>query len=247
MIKKLTSRGAMALLLALILVLVAAVGPALAKGGRGGFSSGGRSSFSGSAGFSSGKGFSTGGRSFTSSGGSKSSVSAPAAVDGGRSFTGTGLGGAGNGATQTAPSAGSSYGRGYTINRDSFSTPRTGTPPTLYQDQRSTRQDYSTDRTGYTSGRQSYTGTWDRAAYTQYDRYPRRPPVGIYGSPPQPPWYYHNYYWGLPWWMHLLFQPNYYYTPWGYHFFAPRILTWLMLLGAGGLGVYWLVRRLRRV
>jgi hypothetical protein len=78
------------------------------------------------------------------------------------------------------------------------------------------------------------------------DLFPQKQPVGIFGSPPRDPYYYNNYYWGMPWWSRMFFQPNYYYSPWGYHYFAPRMLTWLLFLGLLGVGGFFLYRFLSR-
>lgn len=206
-----------------IFILSLLAGPALAKGAKGGFSGGGRKSFSSSA-----KGYS----SSSKSGGFFSDFSQGSKPSGSAS---------GDGAVKTTPSAPadspgggtSSYGKGYTTSEGGgFSTPRQNSPPTLYSDYNTGKQGYSTGKTSYGTGTGSYSGSWNRETYSTggLDKYPSKSPVGIFGSPPRPPYYYHNYYWGLPWLAHLFFQPNYYYTPWGYHFFAPRLLSWIILL-----------------
>lgn len=217
---------------ALLFLLVVAAGPALARGG---FSSGGRSSFSSSAGrsFSSGHSYSSGGRSFGGFFGSSKAPPAPVETPGPSSGTG-------------GSSAGTSFGRGYSTGTGSFSTPRQVNPPTLYHGYSSGPGSYSTGQPGYNTGRSSYNGGGVPNTGSGQMRFPAKPPVGVFGPAPQPPAYYHNYYWGMPLWMHLFFQPNYYYTPWGYHFFAPRLLTWLALFCLGGLAVSYLIDRARR-
>jgi hypothetical protein len=101
----------------------------------------------------------------------------------------------------------------------------------MYQDYQTGKTGYSTGQGSYSTNRQSYNGTWDRSVSPDSDLFPQKQPVGIFGSPPRDPYYYNNYYWGMPWWSRMFYQPNYYYSPWGYHFFAPRLLTWFLLLG----------------
>ncbi|MDN5327092.1 MAG: hypothetical protein PWP41_1788 [Moorella sp. (in: firmicutes)] len=221
-------------LVALIVCLFFTLGlwpaPALAKGfsgGRASFSGGGRSFSVRSSGFASSKSFSSPGSS------SKVSIPAAPAPSSSKGFT-----------PPSAPS--SSSGKGFTSGGRSFSTPRQTTPPSLTGDYQTGRKAFASQRSSYTTSRPSYTGTWDRTTAAAQDKYPRRPTVEVYGSPPQPPYYYHNYYWGLPWWQHLLFGPQYYYAPWGYHYYVPRFLTWFLLLALLGLGGFLLFRILRR-
>ncbi|MHB8985342.1 MAG: hypothetical protein ACYC38_05325 [Eubacteriales bacterium] len=215
----------LAVAICLLFALGSIAAPAFAKG----FSSGGRTSFSsGAKGFSSGsKSYSSGGSSFfgktPSSPSGSSSTGAPATPDAGAT-------------------GGASSVKGYSTGTKDFSTPRDGSPQALYKDYSTGQKDYSTGRTSYTTGRPSYSGAWDRSAEPESDRFPKKSPVGVFGSPAQSPYYYHNYYWGMPFWYHFLFQPNYYHTPWGYHYFAPRILTWVILLGLLGGGGFFLYR-----
>jgi hypothetical protein len=205
---------------------LAAASPALAKG----FSSGGRSSFSSGKSFSSGRSYSTGGRSFTT----PKAVSSPA---GGESAASSASGSAGR-------TVGSSPRNSFTTGTKSFSTPRQDNPPAMYQDYSTGAQSYSTGRRSYETGRTSYSGSG--VPDLERTKYPARPPVTVFGPAPQPPEYYHDYYWGLPFWARLFFNPYYYWTPWGYHFFAPRLLTWLLLLCLLGLGAFYLLNRFRR-
>lgn len=206
-------------------ILALLAGPALAKGGRG-FSSGGRTSFStGAKGYSTGGGLLSG-KSTGSFTGTKSGGGSLTKVD---SSPGTPQSTVGGGA--------SSYGQGFGTGTGSFSTTRQGNPPTLYGDYSTGKQDYSTGTKSYSTGVGSYSGSWNRETFAAsgMDKYPSKPPVGIFGSPPKPPYYYHNRYWDLPLLARLFFQPNYYWLPWGYHFFAPRLLTWIVaviLIGA---------------
>lgn len=231
-------KKSLALLICLVVAISLLAGPAFAKG----FSGGGRSSFSsGSKGLSSGKSFSSGKSSY--SGKSTGSAGADGAAETAPSAPAT----PSTGAANSTPSGGTSYGKGYSTDTQNFSTPRQGNPPTLTQDYKTGKSDFSTGAGSYSTGRQSYNGTWDRSVSPESDRFPQRQQVGIFGSPPQPPYYYHNNYWGMPWWTHLFFQPNYYYTPWGYHYYAPRLLTWLIGLGLLGGGGYFLFRYLTRM
>jgi len=233
----------LAALVCLLFMLTLFAAPALAKSSGskgGGFSSGGRSSFSsGSKGSpSTGKSYSSGSSSYSSkpSTGTSGSSSGSPAPSSQSSSVGSGSG--------SAPNTSSS--KGYTTETKDFSTPRQGSPPAMYQDYQSGKGDYSTGTQSYTTGRQSFSGTWDRTVSPEIDRFPRKAPVGIFGSPPQPPYYYHNNYWGLPLWQRMLFQPNYYHTPWGYRYYAPRILGWVVFLGLLGGGGYLLYRYLSR-
>lgn len=210
-------KKSLSLLILSIFVLSLLAGPALAKGAKG-FSGGGRKSFSSGA-----KGF---------SGNSSNS--------GGGFFSSKPSGNASGGKTDASPApessvggGASSYGKGYTTSEgQGFSTPRQNSPPTLYSDHSTGKQGYSTAKSSYSTGVGSYSGSWNRETYAKggLDKYPAKAPVGIFGSPPRPPYYYHNYYWGMPWLAHMFFQPNYFYTPWGYHFFAPRLISWIILM-----------------
>lgn len=217
-----------------IFILSLLAGPVLARGAKGGFSGGGRKSFSTGA-----KGYSSSSQSGGFSGffGSKSSGNTS---------------GGGNANTPSAPesSAGggtSSYGKGYTTSEGGgFSTPRQNSPPTLYSDYGTGQKGYSTGKSSYGTGVGSYSGSWNRETFSGgLDKYPSKSPVGIFGSPPKPPYYYHNYYWGLPWFTHLFFQPNYYYTPWGYHFFAPRLISWILLLIVIAGAIYFIKNKMK--
>lgn len=223
----------LSLLVCTLFILSFLAGPALAKGAKGGFSSGGRSSFSSGA-----KGYSSSGGSFSSkpagASGVKSTAPSPGSAAGG-SIPGAASSSAG---PESSPGGGaSSYGKGFSTETGSFSTPRQVSPPTLYTDYSTDKQGYSTGKGSYSTGTGSYSGSWNRDTFanTGLDKYPSKPPVGIFGSPPNPPYHYHNSYWGMPWLARMFFQPNYYWTPWGYHFFAPRLLTWIIaiiLIGA---------------
>ncbi|MFZ5649728.1 MAG: hypothetical protein ACOY4I_02580 [Bacillota bacterium] len=222
------------LLICTVFILSFTAGPVLAKGkgggGRsGGFSSGGRSSFSSGA-----KGYSTSGGSYSSPARESQSGSAPA---GGAPVGAAGSGaspGSGSssrsGAESTVGGGTGSYGKGYSTETGSFSTPRQNSPPTLYSDYKTGREGFSTGKDSYSTGMGSYSGSWNRDSYasTGMDKYPSRPPVGVFGSPPAPPYKYHNDYWSLPFLARMFFQPNFYWTPWGYHYYAPRLITWII-------------------
>jgi hypothetical protein len=222
-------------------------GPVLAKGSggkSGGFSSGGRSSFS------SGSKASPPTTSKSPTAG-RSSFSSPLPGSGasgsGLADTGSGSGSGTAGKNLSSGSGGpvtgaDSYGKGYTTGTGGFSTPRATAPPSLTGDYSGQRQDVSSDRASFGGSRPSYSGTWDRSAAQKQDRYPSSPPVGVFGAPAEPPYYYHNQYWGLPWYARMFFQPNYYSTGWGYDYFEPRILTWLVVLLAVAGGGYCLYR-----
>lgn len=212
-------------MLLLLFLLAVAAEPALARGS---FSTGGRAGFSTSAGrgFSTGSGFSGGGRSFGGIFGS--TRAAPASPASG----------------SLAGGSAASPGGGYSTGKTGFSTPRASSPPAMYRGYGTDTDSYGTGRTSYSTGRGSYSGGGTPASGQL--RFPDAPPVGVFGPAPQPPAYYQHYYLGLPWWMHLLFQPNYYYTPWGYHFFTPRLLTWLALFCLLGLAFCYLMERVRR-
>ena len=215
-------RKLLSLLVCTLFILAVLAGPALAKGARGGFSGGGRSSFS------------SGAKGFSSSAGSYSSKSS-GATSGAK--TATGASGAAASPSEAPGGGTSSYGKGFSTDTGSFSTPRQNSPPTLQSDFSTDRQGYSTGKGSYSTGTGSYSGSWNRETMASggLDKYPSRPPVGVFGSPPNPPYYYHNSYWGMPLLARMFFQPNYYWSPWGYHFFAPRLLTWIIaiiLIGA---------------
>lgn len=221
----------LSLLICAVFILSLLAGPALAKGGRS-FSGGGRSSFSsGAKGYSSGGSFST-------------SQSSPSGISGGGSSSGK--------STVSAPESPAgggtgSFGKGYGTEKDSFSTPRQGNPPALYSDYSTGKQGYSTGSNSYSTGTGSYSGSWNRDAYASSgaDKFTSRPPVGVFGSPPQPPYYYHNNYWSMPLLARMFFQPNYYWTPWGYHFFAPRLLTWIIAMFLIGAAVILIKNKIR--
>lgn len=225
------------LLVCLVLVLSLLAGPALAKGG---FSSGGgRSSFSSSSkSTSSGKNYSSSTSSYSSKP-AKSGTADTAAPSASESQpTGT--------STNNSSSADTSKGKGYTTDTQDFSTPRQGNTPALSQDYQTGKSGYSKEKSSYTTGKTSYNGTWDRTVSPESDLFPAQRQVGVFGSPPQPPYYYHNRYWSMPVWSHLFFTPNYYYTPWGYHYFMPSLLTWVLILGLLGLGGYLIYRHVKR-
>lgn len=73
--------------------------------------------------------------------------------------------------------------------------------------------------------------------------YPWRPPIVIYGGG-FPPVFYHDWYWGMPWWQRIWWSPTFY-GGWGYHYFLPSPLAAFLILSVAGLLVYWLVRRFR--
>ncbi|MFZ5647381.1 MAG: hypothetical protein ACOY30_07135 [Bacillota bacterium] len=228
------------LLICTVFILSFTAGPVLAKGkgggGRsGGFSSGGRSSFSSGA-----KGYSSSEGSYSSP--AKGYTGSPPA--GGTTVSPAGSGvSPGNGTSSrigtesTVGGGAGSYGKGYSTETGSFSTPRQNSPPTLYSDYKTDKQGFSTGKGSYSTGTGSYSGSWNRDSYATsgMDKYPSRPPVGVFGSPPAPPYKYHNDYWGLPILARMFFQPNFYWTPWGYHYYAPRLITWIIaiiLIGA---------------
>lgn len=225
----------LSLIICTAFILSFLAGPVLAKGAKGGFSSGGRSSFSSGA-----KGHSSSGSSYSSTPKSAPSVSS---VSGSSS---SGTSGAGVSTGKAAPSGTAqstvgggtgSYGKGYSTDTESFSTPRQNSPPSLTSDYSTNKQGFSTGTGSYSTGTGSYSGSWNRdtLASSGVDKYPARPPVGVFGSPPQPAYQYHNNYWAMPFLARAFFQPNYYHTPWGYHFYAPRLLTWvigIILIGA---------------
>jgi len=219
-----------------IFILSLMAGPVLAKGGGskgGGFSSGGRSNFSSGA-----KGHSSSGGSYTSTPKSSPSVSASGGSSSVTSGSGVSSGkAAGTTAESTVGGGTGSYGKGYSTDTGSFSTPRQNSPPSLTSDYTTGQQGFSTGKGSYSTGTGSYSGSWNRDALASsgMDKYPTRPPVGVFGSPPQPPYQYHNDYWAMPFLARAFFQPNYYHTPWGYHYYAPRLLTWviaIILIGA---------------
>ena len=225
----------LAILICLVVALSLLAGTAFAKGSVGG----GRSSFSsGSKGVTSGKSYSTSQSNYSSKPATGSGTQSPAPAGSGTASSGT--------SASSAPSSGTSYGSGYSTGTNDISTPRQGNPPTMYQDYQTGKSGYSTGQGSYSTNRQSYNGAWDRSVSPESDRFPQKQPVGIFGSPPQNPYYYNNSYWGMPWWSRMFFQPNYYYTPWGYHYFAPRLFTWLLTLGLLGGGGYFLYRFLAR-
>lgn len=211
-------------------------GPVLAKGGGskgGGFSSGGRSSFSsGAKGHSSSGSYSSAPKSATSvssTSGSSTSATPGSGVSSGKA--------AGTSAESTVGGGAGSYGKGFSTDTGSFSTPRQNSPPALTSDYGTGKQGFSTGKGSYSTDTGSYSGSWNRdtLAYSGMDKYPSRAPVGVFGSPPQPPYQYHNDYWAMPFLARAFFQPNYYHTPWGYHYYAPRLLTWviaIILIGA---------------
>ncbi|WP_018086890.1 hypothetical protein [Desulfurispora thermophila] len=229
-------------LLAFVLAALVWPGVALARGGRGGFSGGGRSSFSSAP---RGGGFSSSHSSYSSSsGGSKGWLSGFF----GSSSSSKSSSGLSSTASDSSPGGGQhSAGGGYSTDRQSFATPRSSTPPSLSKDFGQTGGGYSTGTTSYRTATGSYSGSWDLPAYQDKIKYPYKPPVGVYGKVPKPPYYYHDYYWSLPWYARAFFQPNYYYTPFGYHYYAPRLLTWFITLLVLAAVIYWLVKRMRRV
>jgi hypothetical protein len=104
---------------------------------------------------------------------------------------------------------------------------------------------YSSPPQNYSSGDRSYS-TPDRSFSTErpstpgpgttpppvYDRgttrYPTRPPVVIYAPTPYPPVYWHDYYYGQPWYWRMWHRPVYYGTDgggWG--------ISWLSVVGFG--------------
>ena len=223
------------LLISIVLILSLLIGPAMAKGFKGGgFSSGGRSSFSSGA-----KGFSSSGGLF----GSKSSGASSST----RSSASTSVGSSGTAPKSTVGGGASSYGNGYGSDTGSFSTPRQNSPPALTSDFSTNRPGYSSGTGSYSTGTGSYNGGWNRDTFktSGMDQYPSKAPVGIFGSPPKPPYYYHNQYWGLPLMARMFFQPNYYWTPWGYHFFAPRLITWIIAIFLVGAVVILMKNRIR--
>lgn len=251
-------------LLAFLLATLVWPTVALARGGRGSFSGGGRSSFSSAP---RGGGFSSSHSSYSSSSSSKSwggfFGSSSSSTQSGSGLSGTTSGSAVTGGKTATPGAappkhspapavtGSpgggqhSAGGGYSTGQQSFSTPRSSTPPTLSQDYGQAGGSYRTGQTSYRTTTGSYSGSWDLPSYQDKIKYPYKPPVGVYGKVPQPPYYYHDYYWSLPWYTRLFFQPNYYYTPFGYHYFAPRLLTWFITLLVLAIVIIGLVNRAR--
>lgn len=215
----------------LILLLCTAAHPALAKG----FSSGGRSGFSSGKGFSSGSGYAGGGRSFSSRPAAAVPSTPSTAPSGGRDF----LSGPAAKSGAASPSRES-----FSTGRESFSTPRQATPPAMYRDYSTGAQGYTTGRRSYESGRASYSGSG--APDQGKTAHPEKPPVSVSGPAPRPPEYYHDYYWSLPFLLRFFFLPHYVWTPWGYHFFAPRLLAWLVLLCLLGLLAIYLLERARR-
>ena len=220
-----------ALLVCTAFIMAFLAGPVLAKGARGGgFSSGGRSSFSSGA-----KGVSSPAKTYSTKSTSVSTGAKSAAPPTSGQVSGT-SGAASSPApapAQVSQGGGANpYGKGFSTDTQSFSTPRQGSPPTLYSDYSTGTQGYSSGKGAYSTGMGSYNGTWNRESLAGggLDKYPARPPVGVFGSPPQPPYQYHNAYWSLPWISRAFFQPNYYWTPWGYHYYAPRLLTWIVVI-----------------
>ncbi|MCL5045871.1 MAG: hypothetical protein M1598_03590 [Actinobacteria bacterium] len=243
-----------AALVALVMVLSVA-SPALARGrggfgSRGGFSSGGRSSLS-SGGFRSfsrppsvpkspgGSGF------FGSSGGksSRSSFGGLGSLFGGGKSSGSQVGGYSSGGLRSFSTPRDARGSNFSTTDKSYST-----------DQKS----YSTGQGSFSSGTGSYTGTGNRKVatrdatapaprsvfsprpvYRDYDRsgslYGGYPPVVIVGSPPFPPVFYNDWYWGMPWYGRWFFSPTYF-SGWGYNYFLPSltgVMTAMVLLVIG--------------
>jgi hypothetical protein len=61
--------------------------------------------------------------------------------------------------------------------------------------------------------------------------YPTRPPVIIYAPTPGfDPWYWHNDYWGRPWYWRMWHRPAYYSGGWGINY-------WPFVI-AGGIGIW---------
>jgi len=56
-------------------------------------------------------------------------------------------------------------------------------------------------------------------------RYPSLPPVVVIGSSPYDPWYWHDYYYGQPWWWRTWHRPVYY----GNTGFA---ISWVAVVGS---------------
>ena len=170
-----------AFLCTLLFLLAAAAAPVLAKGGRG-FSSGGRAAFSsGGKGFSAGHGFSAGGRGFRS----KSAAPKATPSAGGRGLTTGASGASGAGVAPGASGAGGSAGtageaagslprQSFSTGVGSFSTPRQGNPPAMYQDYGSGRRSYGTDQPAYSTGRASYSG--GGVPELGRTKYPAKPP-----------------------------------------------------------------------
>lgn len=201
------------------------------------------------------RGFSGGGRSF--SGGARSSFSSRSSGIG-RAVT----------PSRAAPSAGYS-GQGRAV----FSTPRDArggafsTTPAPFS---RPREAPSSAAQPFSTGRAAYAGTGNtrervlgggaggagsgrslspvRPPSRDYDPggstlYPWRPPVVIYGGG-FPPIFYHDWYWGMPWWQRMWFSPTFYGGP-GYHYFLPSPLTVFLALVVIGAVVYLVVRALR--
>lgn len=49
-------------------------------------------------------------------------------------------------------------------------------------------------------------------------------------TPAYDPWYYHDYYWGRPWYWRVWHRPVYYDTGWG--------LNWWPIIIGGGIGLW---------
>lgn len=241
------------LLICTIFILSITAGPLLAKGkgggGRGGgFSSGGRSTFSSDA-----KGHSVSGGGYSSSAKKSKQVSAPAAGAAVGTAAGSGASqGSGapsrSGTESTVGGGTGSYGKGYGTDTESFSTPRQNSPPTLSSDHKTGREGLSTGKDSYSTAMGSYSGSWNRDSYASagMDKHPSKPPVGIFGSPPAPPYKYHNDYWNMPLLARMFFQPNFYWTPLGYHYYAPRLITWIAAIILIGVVVIIIRNKIKR-
>jgi len=77
-------------------------------------------------------------------------------------------------------------------------------------------------------------------------RYPDLPPVVVIGTPPMPPWYYHDLYWGMPWYLRIWYQPVYaHYGP-GESGFVYSLWAWVALAGGVTLASLLLMLWVRR-
>lgn len=77
-------------------------------------------------------------------------------------------------------------------------------------------------------------------------RYPRLPPVVVIGTPPFDPWYYHDLYWGMPWYLRMWYRPVYsYYGP-GQYGFAYSLWAWVALVGGLSLATFLFMLWVRR-
>jgi hypothetical protein len=128
----------------------------------------------------------------------------------------------------------------------SYSSPAPSTKAPTTPGYSSTPQGYSSSDRSYSTPGGSYTSPApSRSIFgtpktpttppPSYDvgksNYPTRPPVIIYAPTPGfDPWYWHNDYWGRPWYWRMWHRPYYYSSGWGINY-------WPFVI-AGGIGIW---------